>query len=136
MSEIPLLALLALFILFLYTYIIHPALLSPLSKLPKAHPTASFSPLWILWNRARASENAAIYASHNKHGSIVRLAPNEISVNCVEGGIRSVYSGGFEKHEWYPNLFGNYGFVDRPLLLFCILFHLLAPIFYQFPTNN
>jgi hypothetical protein len=44
----------------------------------------------------------------------VRLAPNEVSINCVDGGIRTVYAGGFEKHEWYPNLFPAYGYVHLP----------------------
>ena len=42
----------------------------------------------------------------------MRLAPEEIAINCVngsEGGIQKVYGGGFEKHEWYSNLFDNYG---------------------------
>ncbi|MCJ1342656.1 hypothetical protein MMC31_000843 [Peltigera leucophlebia] len=44
-----------------------------------------------------------------KYGSIVRLGPNELSVNCVDNGIRTIYGGGFEKSHWYTNLFLNYG---------------------------
>ena len=49
-----------------------------------------------------------MHAAHQKHGPIIRLGPNEISVNQVDGGIRTVYGGGFEKGEWY-RIFDNYG---------------------------
>ena len=39
---------------------------------------------------------------------MVRLGPNEISVNCVDGGIRTIYGGGYEKGDWYA-VFNNYG---------------------------
>lgn len=93
---------------FLYKYFLQPALFSSLSKIPSAHFTASFSPAWILWVRYRWKENQAIHAAHQKHGPIVRLGPSEVSVNCVDGGIRTVYGGGFEKAKWYSNLFTNY----------------------------
>ena len=50
--------------------------------------------------------------AHQKLGPIVRLAPSEISINCVDKGIKTVYSGGFEKHEWYPRVFGSLGTVS------------------------
>ncbi|EER29230.1 Cytochrome P450 family protein [Coccidioides posadasii C735 delta SOWgp] len=95
-----------------YKFIIYPALLSPLSKIPNAHFTSSISPLWILWNRFRMRGNRTIHEAHNKYGPIVRLAPGEISVNCVDGGIRTVYAGGFEKHDWYPRVFGAFGTIS------------------------
>lgn len=55
--------------------------------------------------------NRTIYKAHQKYGPIVRLEPSEISVNCVDGGIRTVYAGGFEKRDWYPRVFGAYGYV-------------------------
>jgi unspecific monooxygenase len=59
-------------------------------------------------DETQKQENRAVHAAHEKHGSIVRLAPNEISVNCVNGGLRTVW-GGFDKPDWYPNIFDNYG---------------------------
>ncbi|OAX85099.1 hypothetical protein ACJ72_00512 [Emergomyces africanus] len=53
--------------------------------------------------------NRTIHKAHQKYGPIVRLGPSEISINCVDGGIRTVYTGGFEKHDWYPRVFGAYG---------------------------
>lgn len=90
-----------------YRYIFYPAFISPLSKLPNAHFTCSISGLWILWRRYQERELNTIFKSHQKHGPIVRLGPNEVSVNCVDGGIRTIYTGGFEKSDWY-SIFVNY----------------------------
>ena len=92
-----------------YQYFLYPLFFSPLSKIPSAHFTASWSPLWMLWVRYNSRENRAVHNAHLKYGPIVRLGPNEISVNCVDGGIRTVYSGGFEKPDFYPNQFQNFG---------------------------
>ena len=92
-----------------YKYTVYPIFLSPLSKLPNAHLSCSFSPLWIWWKRYQEKENQAIHAAHVEHGDIVRLGPNEVSIGCVDEGIRTVYGGGFEKWSWYPNQFNNYG---------------------------
>ncbi|KAI4178626.1 MAG: hypothetical protein LQ346_007378 [Caloplaca aetnensis] len=53
-------------------------------------------------------EVQTIHEAHLKYGPIVRLAPNEISINCVDGGLRTVYAGGFEKPYFYDQ-FDNYG---------------------------
>lgn len=78
------------FSLLLYHFIIVPVFVSPLSKIPAAHPTSSLSPAWILWTRWRGRENATVLAAHERLGPLVRLGPNEISVNCITGGIRTV----------------------------------------------
>ncbi|CAF9907985.1 MAG: hypothetical protein ALECFALPRED_004192 [Alectoria fallacina] len=92
----------------IYKFILYPAFISPLSKIPNAHPSSPFSSLWILIKRFTHQENRTIHAAHVKHGDIVRLGPNEISVNCVDDGIRTIYSGGFEKWPWYDQ-FDNFG---------------------------
>ena len=38
------------------------------------------------------------------------MAPNEVSINCVNDGIKTVYGKGFEKPPFY-SVFVNYGFV-------------------------
>jgi hypothetical protein len=105
--SIPVLASIAISIIAIYRFIIYPTFISSLSKIPNAHWSAPISPFWILWARYRCWENRKVHAAHLKHGSVVRLAPNEISVNDV-GGLRTVYAGGFEKGEWY-SIFDNYG---------------------------
>ncbi|KAJ5678767.1 hypothetical protein N7462_007011 [Penicillium macrosclerotiorum] len=98
--------------LVLYKAIIFPAFISPLAKIPNAHWSVPISPAWMLWKRFRMENNRTIQAAHERLGPIVRLGPSEISVNCVDGGIKSVYTGGFEKHDWYPRVFGSLGTVS------------------------
>ncbi|KAI1411126.1 cytochrome P450 [Hypoxylon sp. FL1857] len=92
---------------FIYQYILYPAVFSPLSKIPKAHWSCSISPAWILWARFKSRENRTLHAAHQQHGPIVRVGPNELSVNSVEV-VKTIYQGGFEKHQWY-SVFNNYG---------------------------
>lgn len=87
---------------------------NPVRKIPAAHPLAPFTSLWISWVRWRKIENATLKDAHDRLGPIVCLGPAEISVNCVKGGIRDVYAGGFEKRDpksgynWY-GFFTNFG---------------------------
>ena len=89
---------------------------NPLRKIPAAHPLAHFTSLWMHSVRWRRRENVTLKAAHDRLGPIVCLAPGEVSVNCVQGGIRDVYAGGFEKccgrvgqggYNWYA-FFANY----------------------------
>lgn len=110
--ELPLfttISVVALLLIILYKNIIYPAFVSPLAKVPNAHWSAPFSSAWILWIRFKSRGNRTIHAAHEKHGPIVRLAPSELSINCVDAGIKTVYTGGFEKHEWYPRVFASLG---------------------------
>jgi hypothetical protein len=93
----------------IHRLIIYPTWISPLAKVPHAHWSCGVSSGWILWTRFRSREISTIHKAHQRIGPVVRLGPNEISVNCIKGGIHTVYSGGFEKHSWYSNLFSNYG---------------------------
>ena len=96
--------------LIIYRYLIYPVFVSPLSKIPSAHLTASWSPFWILWARYTETEPETIHSAHLKHGPIVRLGPNEVSVNCLDGGVRTIYTGEFEKAFFYDQ-FQNYGYI-------------------------
>ena len=91
-----------------YHYIVEPVFLSPLKHIPLAHPLCAFSSAWISWIRFRRHENQSLRAAHRRQGSVIRLSPSELSVNCINDGIRTVYGGGFEKHGWY-NSFRNFG---------------------------
>lgn len=112
--SIPVLAFVVLSGLALYKFIIYPTFLSPLSKVPNAHWSAQISPLWILWTRFYCHENEYVHAAHLKHGSVIQLAPNELSINDI-GGLRTVYAGGFEKGQWY-SIFDNYGSAATPFI--------------------
>lgn len=99
---------------FLAAYTLVSYFNDPLRRIPAAHPLAPFTSLWITYIRYRSVENATIKAAHGRLGPVVRLGPKEISVNCVKGGIRDIYGGGFEKvntvdgYNWYA-FFANYG---------------------------
>ncbi|KAG9767955.1 cytochrome P450, partial [Aureobasidium melanogenum] len=92
----------------LYSYILYPAFLSPLSKIPAGHWTAHLSPAWILYIRRTNQENETILRLHREKGKVVRLGPSELSVNDYAEGLKKIYMGGFHKNEFYQNRFTNY----------------------------
>ena len=92
----------------LYKYVLNPAVLSPLAKIPNAHFSAPILPFWYWSIRRHSAGTRAIYAAHQKKGSVVRLAPNQISI-CTLDALRTIYIGGYEKHTWYQDAFVNYG---------------------------
>ena len=94
--------------LLIYQYIFTPSFISPLSKIPNAHFTTPFLPTWIWWKRRTGFETRSIFAAHQKHGPIVRLGPNELSVASLDG-LRQIYMGGYEKDPWYFKEFANFG---------------------------
>jgi hypothetical protein len=89
-------------------FIVHPALFSPLARIPSAHWSAPFSPIWILWVRFVHRENRTLHSAHRRLGPVIRVGPNELSINDVDS-VRTVYQGGFEKPVWY-SVFDNYGY--------------------------
>lgn len=105
--SVPILAFIGAVVLALYKFVIYPTFISPLSKIPNAHWSAPISPFWILWTRFKLFENRKLHAAHLRLGPVVRVAPNELSVNDV-AGLRTVYAGGMEKGQWY-SIFDNYG---------------------------
>jgi cytochrome P450 len=106
---IPTIALCLLLGVVLYRFVVFPLFLSPLATVPNAHWSVPFSPLWILYHRLKQNDTPTVHRMHGQLGPIIRLAPNELSVNCVEGGIRTIYGGGYDKGDWYANTFSNYG---------------------------
>jgi hypothetical protein len=96
----------------IYRLFIFPIFISRLSKIPTAHPLCGITSLWIYYIRWADIENQTIQRLHVQKGPILRIGPNELSVNCYEEGIKTIYGGGFEKTEFYPRRFANYdGFV-------------------------
>lgn len=83
-----------------YKYIIQPAFLSPLSKIPSAHPTSPILPLWFWYAHLTGHENRTVYAIHRRLGPVVRVAPNEVSINTLEG-LKKIYIGGFDRTDWF-----------------------------------
>ncbi|OJD40206.1 cytochrome p450 [Diplodia corticola] len=91
-----------------YRHLLHPLLLSPLRRIPAPHWSCHVCPLWIYDRRRRARELRSVHAAHQALGPVVRLAPNEVSIASVQGGLSRVYAGGWEKDGWYE-FFANYG---------------------------
>ncbi|KAL4964544.1 cytochrome P450 [Aspergillus stella-maris] len=98
-----------LFPLCLYKFVIRAYLTTPLSKcgIPNAHFTAPLSHWWMDGVRKSGSETVTIQTLHARHGPVVRLSPDEISVHSLHG-LRVIYTGAFEKHSAYRDLFVNY----------------------------
>jgi hypothetical protein len=103
-------AALLIFLLLLVIRIGLSAYLSPLNKIPNAHPSVPFIAFWMFWNRLQDREIRTVAEAFRKKGPIVRLGPNEIAVNVMDGGIKTVHNGGFYKSQWY-DCFINYGLV-------------------------
>ncbi|PWY77408.1 cytochrome P450 [Aspergillus heteromorphus CBS 117.55] len=91
----------------IYKHLWHPYFLSPLSAIPNAHPTSPLSSRWITLRRHHTQDIHAISAAHRQRGPIVRLAPNELSVNSL-AGLRTIYTGAFEKDAFYSAAFINF----------------------------
>ena len=108
MASLTIIGVSLLLLLLLYRYFLYPTFFSPLSKIPNAHFSAPILPLWIRSKRQTGTAVRTLHALHQKHGPVVRLAPNEISVNSADA-LRTVYIGGFEKHRWYLDAFVTFG---------------------------
>ena len=110
----------------IYWFIIHPVYLSPLAEVPNAHPLSPLTSLWMHWRRFRGQEIRTVNRAFQLKGPVVRLGPNELAVNIIDGGVSTVHGGGFEKTPWY-DFFMNHGSVsslrrtiqasDRPRVL-------------------
>ncbi|KAK3682551.1 cytochrome P450 [Podospora appendiculata] len=112
----PGLAIVILAVFLAFRYLLYPTLLSPLARIPNAHWSSPISRLWILGIRYTHRENRILHALHRSLGPVIRVGPNELSINGIDG-VRTVYQGGFEKPDWY-SVFDNYGvpcmFSTRP----------------------
>jgi hypothetical protein len=108
---IPAIAAAAVVLLGVYQFIIFPAFVSPLAKIPNAHPLAPFTSLWILYLRRYGYENKTLYEIHKKKGPILRIGPNELAVNTYDGGLNQIYAKDFDKTGFYARRFDSYGYV-------------------------
>lgn len=77
------------------------AYFSPLACVPNAHPLAPFSKLWLLWLRYSGQEHHTRYLLHTRLGPVIRLAPQELGVNCIDDGVWTIYNGNFDKSPWF-----------------------------------
>ncbi|KAF2724728.1 cytochrome P450 [Polychaeton citri CBS 116435] len=106
--SVGLLGLVGIACLLIYRTIIQPAFLSPLTKIPKPHWSCAISTIWFDRQKKQKRVCKTLYAAHEKHGEIIQLSPEEVSVVSPEG-IRQIYTYGLEKDPWYGAEFSNYG---------------------------
>lgn len=89
--------------------VLHHRFVSKLSRIPAIHPLATVTSLYMLWIRYKGRENQAVYLAHKRLGPVIRLGPSELSINCVDDGLRTIYQNpSFEKTSFY-SVFENFG---------------------------
>jgi hypothetical protein len=96
--------------LILYRLILYPLLVSPLARIPRIHPLAALTPLWMDWKRLNGKEVDNIWSAFKKHGDYIRIGPSELAVNSTSG-IAAVHGHGprnLDKTTWY-DFFVNHG---------------------------
>ncbi|OLN85072.1 Tryprostatin B 6-hydroxylase 3 [Colletotrichum chlorophyti] len=89
-----------------HKFILQPLVLSPLAKIPVPHWSCHISPLWILYARKNNLQNRSLHDAHLKLGPVVRIGPNELSIDGYDA-LKTVYQGGFEKDQCVPCMFST-----------------------------
>ncbi|PWY80091.1 benzoate 4-monooxygenase cytochrome P450 [Aspergillus eucalypticola CBS 122712] len=85
---------------------------SSLKDIPNAHFSAPYSRLWLLSLRWRNLENRTRIHLHRRLGPVIRIGPRDVSVNCIDDGVRTIYSSKFDKDEsFYHELFDQVGYM-------------------------
>ena len=87
---------------------VNTAFFSPLSRVPSAHWLAPWTKLWLLWLRHTGKEHRTRHQLHQQLGPVFRLAPEELSTNCIEDGVQTIYGHNFDKSPWFAS-FDFYG---------------------------
>jgi hypothetical protein len=87
--------------------IVLPAYISPLRSVPGPF-LAKFTRLWLAYHGHKGDLHSILLTLHRRHGSTIRIAPNELStINPFN--VRKIYSinSGFKKSEWYEPVHGT-----------------------------
>ena len=98
----------ALFTVVWLSRLLYQAFLSPLARVPSAHPSAALSKIWLVWLRYTGKEHRTRYLLHKQLGPVIRLGPKELGVNCIEDGVWTIHNGNFDKSPWFSG-FNFYG---------------------------
>lgn len=106
-SQVILVGTAALLVVGLYN-VIYQLLFSALSKIPTPHWSCHFSNIWLWYVRLFHKENELVYRAHMTKGKALRLAPDVLSLNSFNDGLKPIYLGGFPKTEFYTRGFMNY----------------------------
>ncbi|TVY43234.1 Tryprostatin B 6-hydroxylase [Lachnellula occidentalis] len=93
------------FLLVVVSRLAYLAYFSPLSNIPNAHFTSPFTRAWLIYQKFKGCENRTRLSAHEKLGPVVRLGPNEISINHMDYVCELFNDKSFTKTAWYPNGF-------------------------------
>jgi hypothetical protein len=87
--------------LFTLSWTVYQLYLSPLSSIP-GPSSAPLSRVWITQLSWLGTTHRTMISLHSKHGSLVRTAPNEVSISSLSA-IKKIYGAGtkFRKSDWY-----------------------------------
>lgn len=88
-------------IFYFFIKLCYRILYSPLNSASDAHWSVKLCGLWIWWHRVNERDAPAVQDAHVRCGPVVRLGPNEVSVNDVDGGLKPIYDGRMPKHDFY-----------------------------------
>jgi unspecific monooxygenase len=79
---------------------------SSLNDIPNAHFSVPYSRLWLLSVRWRKMGNRSRIHFHRRLSPVFRIGPRDVSVNCIDDGVRTIYSSKFDKDaSFYHELF-------------------------------
>lgn len=62
-----------------------------LASAKPAHWSGRYTGTWIWWQHVRDPSAIAVHQAHLRPVSVVRIGPAELSVCCVDGGLRAIY---------------------------------------------
>jgi cytochrome P450 len=96
-----------------FRYVLYPAFLSPLAKIPTPHPIAA---LWLWWKERTGCQARSLLDAHRRHGPVVRVEPNHVHFDSLEALRVIFYVGKFDRANWYLQ-FQNYNGVPNLLTM-------------------
>ncbi|MCJ1301335.1 hypothetical protein MMC08_004134 [Hypocenomyce scalaris] len=79
---------------FCLTKVIWRLFLTPLKTIPSSNKWAELSGIWLWYHDLKGSAPNVIKETHDKHGPIVRVGPNEVSINDPEVHNSALYCQG------------------------------------------
>ncbi|KAJ5669200.1 hypothetical protein N7462_010270 [Penicillium macrosclerotiorum] len=92
--------------------LVHRNYNSSLNDIPNAHFSVPYTRLWLLSLRWRNMEHRTRIHLHRRLGPVIRIGPHDVSVNCIDDGVRTIYSSKFDKDvTFYHELFDQTGFM-------------------------
>lgn len=88
---------------------------NPLSAAKNVHWSAPYTGFWIWWQHFNDRSAEAVHQAHVRHGPVVRLAPAELSVCEIKGGLDVIYSfkDALPKSDWYEVANSTYTIRDK-----------------------